>query len=185
WRDQLEAELHEMIREHDSWTSIVAWVPFNEGWGEWDREATGRIAREVKAQDPSRIVNAHSGVNCCDSLGDSGEGDVIDFHQYVGPATPVPDGRRVAIDGEHGGFGLKVEGHMWFGEGHAYEMTESVDEATRRYVENQRDLLAAANRCGLSGGIYTQITDVEHEVNGFFTYDRQVEKMHFDQVRAI
>ena len=185
WRDQFEAELHEMVREHDSWTSIVAWVPFNEGWGEWDRDATGRIARDVKAQDPSRIVNAHSGVNCCDSLGDSGEGDVIDFHQYVGPATPVPDDRRVAIDGEHGGFGLEVEGHMWFGEGHAYEMTESVDEATQRYVENQQDLLEAANTCGLSGGIYTQITDVEHEVNGFFTYDRQVEKMHFDQVREI
>ncbi|HYJ67370.1 MAG TPA: LamG-like jellyroll fold domain-containing protein [Nocardioidaceae bacterium] len=185
WREQFESELHEMIREHDSWTSIVAWVPFNEGWGEWDRDATGRIARQVKAQDPSRLVNAHSGVNCCDSLGDPGEGDVIDFHQYVGPATPVPDDRRVAIDGEHGGFGLEVEGHMWFGEGHAYEMTDSVDEATRRYVENQRDLLDAANTCGLSGGIYTQITDVEHEVNGFFTYDRQVEKMHFDQVRAI
>jgi hypothetical protein len=185
WRDQFEVELHEMVREHDSWTSIVAWVPFNEGWGEWDREATGRIARDVKAQDPSRIVNAHSGVNCCDSLGDSGEGDVIDFHQYVGPATPVPDDQRVAIDGEHGGFGLEVEGHMWFGEGHAYEMTESVDEATQRYVENQQDLLEAADTCGLSGGVYTQITDVEHEVNGFFTYDRQVEKMHFDQVRAI
>jgi hypothetical protein len=185
WRDQFESELHEMIREHDSWTSIIGWIPFNEGWGEWDRNATGRIARDVKAQDPSRLVNAHSGVNCCDSLGDAGEGDVIDFHQYVGPATPVPDDNRVAIDGEHGGFGLEVGGHMWFGEGHAYEMTDSVDEATRRYVENQRDLLDAANTCALSGGIYTQITDVEHEVNGFFTYDRQVEKMHFDQVRAI
>jgi hypothetical protein len=185
WRDQFESELHEMIREHDSWTSIVAWVPFNEGWGEWSRDATGRIAREIKAQDPSRIVNAHSGVNCCDSMGDSGEGDVIDFHQYVGPATPVPDERRVAIDGEHGGFGLEVEGHMWFGEGHAYEMTDNMDELTQRYVENQQDLLTAANRCGLSGGIYTQITDVEHEVNGFFTYDRRVEKMDFAQVRAI
>jgi hypothetical protein len=185
WRDQFESELHEMIREHNSWTSIVAWVPFNEGWGEWDRNATGRIAREVKAQDPSRLVNAHSGVNCCDSLGDAGEGDVIDFHQYVGPATPVPDDRRVAIDGEHGGFGLEVDDHMWFGEGHAYEMTDSMDELTQRYVENQQDLLEAADTCALSGGIYTQITDVEHEVNGFYTYDRQVEKMDFDQVRAI
>ena len=185
WRAQFEGELAEMVDEHDSWTSIIGWVPFNEGWGEWDRDATGRIANDVKEQDPSRLVNAHSGVNCCNSLGDSGQGDVIDFHQYVGPASPIPDAQRVAIDGEHGGFGLEVEGHMWFGEGGAYEMTSSKAELTRRYVENQQDLLYAANRCALSAGIYTQITDVEHEVNGFLTYDRQVEKMEFDQVRSI
>ncbi len=185
WRDQFEAELHELVRSHRSWTSIVAWVPFNEGWGEWDREATGRIAREVKALDPSRLVNAHSGLNLPDSHGDSGAGDVIDLHEYVGPATPTPDDRRVAIDGEHGGFGLKVKGHMWFDGGHAYEMTRSVAKLTRRYVENQRDLLAAVERSGLSAGIYTQLTDVEHEVNGFLTYDRQVRKMDFDQVRAV
>jgi beta-galactosidase/beta-glucuronidase len=185
WRDQFEAELRELIREHRSWTSIVAWVPFNEGWGEWDRDATGRIARDVKALDPSRLVDAHSGFNLPDSHGDSGAGDVIDLHEYVGPATPEPDDRRVAIDGEHGGIGLAVEGHLWFGDGHAYEMTDSIDEATRRYVENQRDLLTAAERCGLSAGIYTQITDVEHEVNGFLTYDRRVQKLDFDQVRAV
>ena len=185
WRDQFEAELYELVRCHRSWTSIVAWVPFNEGWGEWDREATGRIARKVKALDPSRLVDAHSGLNLPDSHGDSGAGDIIDLHEYVGPATPKPDDRRVAIDGEHGGFGLKVKGHMWFDGGHAYEMTRSVAKLTRRYVENQRDLLAAVERYGLSAGIYTQLTDVEHEVNGFLTYDRQVRKMDFDQVRAV
>ena len=81
---QFEAELHTMVDQHRSWTSIVAWVPFNEGWGEWDPQATGRIATSVKAQDPSRLVDAHSGVNCCFSKGDSGQGDIIDFHQYVG-----------------------------------------------------------------------------------------------------
>ena len=185
WRDQFEAELRELARTHRSWTSIVAWVPFNEGWGEWSRKATGRIAGEVKALDPSRLVDAHSGFNLPDSRGDSGAGDVIDLHAYVGPATPEPDDRRVAIDGEHGGFGLQVAGHLWFGDGHAYEMTDSVAENTRRYVENQRDLLAAIERFGLSAGIYTQITDVEHEVNGFLTYDRRVRKLDFDQVRAV
>ncbi len=185
WRAQFEAELHEMVREHKSWTSIVAWVPFNEGWGEWDRAETGRIANDVKAQDPSRLMNAHSGVNCCNSKGDSGQGDILDYHQYVGPATPVSDGKRVAVDGEHGGFGLEVPGHMWFADGHAYEMTDSKEELTRRYVENQQDVLKAANTCGIGASIYTQVTDVEHEVNGFFTYDRQVEKMDFAQVRAI
>jgi hypothetical protein len=184
-QQEFERQLHVMVDQHASVTSVVGWIPFNEGWGEWSRDATGRIADDVKAQDPSRLVDAHSGVNCCDSLGDSGRGDVIDFHQYVGPATPVPDERRTAIDGEHGGFGLEVPGHMWFGDGGAYEMEPDSATLTRRYVENQRDLLTAANICGLSGGIYTQITDVEHEVNGFFTYDRWVEKMDFDQVRAV
>ena len=72
---------------------------------------------------------------------------------------------------------------MWFGEGHAYEMTPDKATLTRRYVENQQDVLTSAKRCGISGAIYTQITDVEHEVNGFFTYDRQVEKMDFAQVK--
>ncbi|WP_205710911.1 LamG-like jellyroll fold domain-containing protein [Isoptericola sp. BMS4] len=184
-QEQFERELHEMVDQHSSWTSVIGWVPFNEGWAEWSREATGRIAREVKEQDPSRLVDAHSGVNCCASLGDSGAGDVIDWHQYVGPAEPVPDATRASIDGEHGGFGLEVDGHMWFGEGHAYEMTPDRATLTRRYVENQRDVITAAQQCGVGGSVYTQITDVEHEVNGFFTYDRQVEKMDFDQVRAV
>lgn len=182
---QYEKELHTMVDQHKSWTSVIGWVPFNEGWGEWDKEATGRIADDVKAQDPSRLVNAHSGVNCCASKGDSGKGDVLDHHAYVGPATPAPDGKRVSMDGEHGGFGLEVEGHMWFGEGHAYEMTPDSATLTRRYVENQTDVLKSAQSCGISGAIYTQITDVEHEVNGFFTYDRQVKKMDFAQVKAI
>ncbi|WP_305784216.1 LamG-like jellyroll fold domain-containing protein [Symbioplanes lichenis] len=185
WRGQFEAELHEMVREHRSWTSIVAWVPFNEGWGEWDRAATGRIADEVKAQDPSRLVNAHSGVNCCNSHGDSGRGDVIDHHQYLGPATPQPDATRVAIDGEHGGFGLKTSNHMWFGDGQAYEMEPDSATLTRKYVENQRAVIDSARQCGISAAIYTQITDVEGELNGFWTYDRQVAKMDLSQVRKI
>ncbi|MFD0523071.1 glycoside hydrolase family 2 protein [Paractinoplanes durhamensis] len=161
WRGQFESELHEMVREHESWTSIVAWVPFNEGWGEWSREDTGRIATAVKAQDPSRLVNAHSGVNCCNSHGDSGAGDVIDFHQYLGPATPAPSGSRVAIDGEHGGFGLKTSNHMWFGDGQAYEMEPSSSVLTAKYVANQEAVITSAKYCGISAAIYTQITDVE------------------------
>jgi hypothetical protein len=164
-----------MVREHDAWTSIIGWIPFNEGWGEWDRQATGRIADEVGAQDSSWLVNAHSGVNCCASKGDSGRGNVIDWHQYVGSASPIPTESRVSIDGEHGGFGLEVEDHMWYEDGGAYQMAETPAELTRLYVQNQRQVLQTALQCGISGAIYTQITDVEHEVNGFFTYDRQVE----------
>jgi hypothetical protein len=182
---EFERQLHEVVDQHDSWTSVIGWIPFNEGWGEWSREATGRIADSVAAQDPTRLVNAHSGVNCCASHGDSGRGDVIDWHAYTGPADPTPDDHRVAVDGEHGGFGLEVPGHMWFEDGHGYQMAQGSDELTRLYVENQRELIPIAQQRGISGAVYTQITDIEHEVNGFFTYDRRVEKMDFDQVRAV
>jgi len=124
-------------------------------------------------------------MNCCNSKGDSGRGDIIDHHAYLGPATSAPAGERVAVDGEHGGFGLKTPDHMWFGDGFAYEMTPDKATLTRRYVENQRDVLRSANSCGISGSVYTQITDVEGELNGFFTYDRQVSKMDTTQVRAV
>ena len=182
---EFERQLHEIVAQHKSWTSVIGWIPFNEGWGEWSKEATGRIADSVAAQDPTRLVDAHSGVNCCDSHGDSGRGNVIDWHTYTGPAQPMPDDHRVSVDGEHGGFGLEVPGHMWYPDGGAYQMAQNKDELTRLYVENQRTLIAIAQQRGTSGAVYTQVTDIEHEVNGFFTYDRQVEKMDFDQVRAV
>lgn len=185
WRAQFEAELHTMVETHRSWTSIVAWIPFNEGWGEWSKDDTGRIASEVKAQDPSRLVDPMSGVNCCNSHGDSGQGDVIDFHQYLGPASPAPSGNRVAIDGEHGGFGLKTSNHMWFGDGQAYEMEPDSATLTAKYVTNQEDVLTSARYCGISGAVYTQLSDVEAELNGFFTYDRTVTKMDLRRVREI
>jgi hypothetical protein len=64
-------------------------------------------------------------------------------------------------------------------------MTPDKATLTRRYVENQRDVLRSASSCGISGSVYTQVTDVEGELNGFFSYDRQVRKMDFAQVRAV
>ncbi|MFD1046663.1 glycoside hydrolase family 2 protein, partial [Kibdelosporangium lantanae] len=93
-QQEFERQLHQIVDKHKSFTSVVVWVPFNEGWGEWDKAATGRIADSVKAQDPSRLVNPHSGVNCCASHGDSGRGDILDFHQYVGPAAPADSSDR-------------------------------------------------------------------------------------------
>lgn len=184
-RDGFRTELTGMVDQLDSVTSIIGWVPFNEGWGEWDRTATGRIADAVKAQDPSRLVNAHSGVNCCNSKGDSGRGDVIDWHQYTGPALPHPDATRAAIDGEHGGFSYSDPAHTWPGGSvNPYGEVDSPAELTAVYVKNTAALIAPAQQ-DLSGSIYTQITDVEGEVNGFWTYDRRVLKMDAAQVRAI
>jgi len=180
WKTQARAEV-EQLR---SSPSIVGWIPFNEGWGEWDKTVTGQIADEVKVWDPSRIVNAHSGVNCCNSLGDSGRGDVIDWHNYFGPALHQPDATRAAIDGEHGGFGLSILGHTWPGaSANPYGDLGTKDALTQAYVANTEKLVSPA-RCYLSGSVYTQISDVENEINGFFTYDRRVLKMTGPAVKA-
>jgi len=189
-----EKELSAIIDQLRSVTSIVGWVPFNEGWGEFD---TARIANAVKAQDPTRMVDANSGVNCCKSRGDSRAGDVYDDHTYVGPGRPVlhdnpttpqderlmldnhpvPLEHRVVVDGEYGGLGLVLDKNRWPGLPQAYEMTDSQERLTQRYVEVSQDLEKAVQEGGLSGAIYTQTTDVENEVNGLLSYDRQVVKM--------
>ncbi|GHG45927.1 MULTISPECIES: LamG-like jellyroll fold domain-containing protein [Amycolatopsis] len=181
-RVTFESEMKRMIDQHRSFPSIVSWVPFNEGWGDYE---VGRIADLVKSWDPTRLVNAESGVNCCRSEPDSGRGDIYDDHSYTGPGTPMQTGTRAAVDGEYGGLGLKVAGHEFDAAGSfAYEMEPDSATLTRRYGELQQRLLLVAQRCGVSAGVYTQTTDVEKEVNGFFTYDRQVKKMDFAAVRA-
>ena len=110
------------------------WVPFNEGWGQYE---PARIVDEIKAWDPSRLVNADSGVNCCDSL-PGGEGDIYDNHAYAGPGAPAQQGARAAVDGEYGGLGLRVDGHMFDpANGFAYEMEPDAATLTRRYAELQ------------------------------------------------
>ena len=170
-----------MVHQLSSVTSIVGWVPFNEGWGEYD---TARIARAVKAEDPTRMVVPNSGANCCKSRGDSRAGDIFDDHTYVGPGRPVLRDGRVTVDGEYGGLGLIDEGHRWPGPPMAYEMTDSKERLTQRYVEVSLDLERIVREVGLSGAIYTQTTDVENEVNGYMTYDRQIMKLDLPVVAA-
>ena len=182
-----EKELLAMVDQLRSVTSIIGWVPFNEGWGEFD---TARITTAVKSADPTRMVNANSGVNCCKSHGDSGAGDVYDDHTYVGPGLVKPSAHesrlpgkapladnRVRVQGEYGGLGLALSDNSWPGRPEAYEMTANPAQLTQRYVELSRVLESVVREAGLSGAIYTQITDVENEVNGFLTYDRWQVKM--------
>ncbi|MGV9991599.1 LamG-like jellyroll fold domain-containing protein [Streptomyces sp. NPDC003374] len=179
-------QVHEIVDQHISTPSIVMWTMMNEGWGEWSRTATGELADAVRKQDPSRLVDAHSGVNCCASKGDSGRGDIIDFHDYHGPANPAPDAARASVDGEHGGYSYVVPGHiLGTAGGQDYgDAATSTEELTKAYVENTRKLLQRAS-CGLSGSVYTQITDVEGELNGLLTYDREVVKVRPGPVRDI
>ncbi|MDL4818462.1 AbfB domain-containing protein [Actinomadura opuntiae] len=181
-RANFESELHRVVDQLKGITSIVQWIPFNEGWGEYD---SARIADLVKSWDPSRLVDNNSGSNCCGT--DGGNGDVVDDHIYVGPGqTHLPTSSRVAVLGEYGGLGLRVSGHEWSpGNGFSYEMEPDSATLTQRYVAITGQLRDLITTRGLSASVYTEPTDVENEVNGFYTYDRRVQKMDFAQVLAV
>ncbi len=180
-RAQWESEYRRVIDQHRSSPSLVMWVDQNEGWGQYDQ---ARIANEVKAYDPSRLVDNMSGVNCCGAV-DGGNGDVVDHHVYVGPGTTVPDANRAAVLGEYGGLGFKVAGHEWYpGGGFSYEDQPSPPIWTTGSSGSWTASARCASRGGLSAAVYTEITDVENEANGLLTYDRQVVKVDEARVRA-
>jgi len=180
-RTQFEAELREMVDQHRGHPSIVMWVPFNEGWGQYDQ---ARIADAVKAWDPSRLVDNMSGINCCGAV-DGGNGDIIDYHIYPGPGTPgAPSATRASVLGEYGGLGLPVLGHTWAGGGWGYAVEPDPEALTDRYVQMSERLRELQSCNGLSAAVYTQTTDVETELNGLMTYDRAVTKPDVAEVRA-
>jgi hypothetical protein len=178
---QFEAELKRIMDQHHNSPSVVMWVPFNEGWGQYDQ---ARIADQVKAWDPSRLVNNMSGINCCGAV-DGGNGDVADYHIYVGPGDPpAPTGDRATVLGEYGGLGLLVVGHSWSGGGWGYQGEPDANALTNHYLQLNEQLKRLRSCKGLSAAIYTQITDVEIEVNGLLTYDRAVVKPDVGKLRA-
>nr|WP_201784495.1 PA14 domain-containing protein [Nonomuraea pusilla] len=179
-RLQFEAELRELVDQHRSSPSIVMWVPFNEGWGQYDQ---ARIADLVKSWDPSRLVDNMSGINCCGAV-DGGNGDVKDFHIYPGPGNPgKPSGARANVIGEYGGLGLPLIGHTWSGGGWGYAVEPDPEALTTRYVDMAKALERLHACDQLSAAIYTQTTDVETELNGLMTYDRAVTKPDVGRVR--
>jgi len=186
-RTEFRKELKAVIDEHYNSPSIITWVPFNENWGAFDVK---EITDWVKKYDPSRLVNGNSGFNNNPSYqkayGDPGNGDYVDTHIYVGPyGASVPDDHRAASLGEFGGVGLFVRGHMWPVENNAYDYEPTRTRLTDRYVFLLDEVEQLMKYKGLSVAIYTQTTDVEHEVNGMLTYDRAVEKMEMDRVKTI
>lgn len=173
---QFELELQRMVENLGNHPCIVVWVPFNEGWGQYD---TPRIVDLVKTLDPQRLVINASG------WADRGVGDIHDIHSYPGPAMPEPEEKRAIVLGEFGGLGLPAAGHTW----------QKKDNWGYRNYKNTRELILAYRDLikklspfkarGLSAAVYTQTTDVEIEVNGLMTYDRAVIKMGPAEVAGI
>jgi hypothetical protein len=173
---QYELELKRMIDGLRNHPSVVAWVVFNEGWGQFD---TARITNWTKGYDPTRLVDCASGWN------DRGVGDVHDIHVYPGPGAPPPSPARAGVLGEFGGLGLGVDGHTWTKKTWGYQGTSSKADLTRKYERLLQAVWKLHREKGLSAAVYTQITDVESEANGLLTYDRAVIKVDLDRVAAV
>lgn len=169
-RAQLEQEFKEMIDQFRNHPSIIVWTVFNEGWGQYDTE---RLTNWAMNYDPTRLINNASGWT------DKNVGHLIDMHNYPAPNSPVPTDTRAAVLGEYGGLGLKVPGHEWNSNVFNYEEQSSVKALTDRYISFINRIKELKERPGLSAAVYTQITDVEMEINGLLSYDRKVEKAEF------
>lgn len=167
---QFSKELKAMIDQHFNHPSIVQWVPFNEGWGQFN---TIKICNWIEKYDPTRLVDGPSGWTDF-----PGAGDVQDMHKYPGPGIPEPKGdNRALVLGEYGGLGLPLDGHTWQQKKNwGYVSYKSKQELQQAYIK-LIDQLPALIQKGLSAAVYTQLTDVEIEVNGFMSYDRKEIKL--------
>jgi hypothetical protein len=176
-RQDYQRELRELVDHLYNFACIGVWVPFNEGWGQFDARD---IANWLKEYDPTRLVDHASG------WFDQGSGDMRSLHVYFKQLRPViPDQRRAIVLSEFGGYSLKVAGHLWNPQAEfGYRKYSSTKELTEAYVDLLENELTSWIAAGLSAAVYTQAVDVEIEVNGYLTYDREVEKMDFDRISA-
>jgi hypothetical protein len=177
-RQDYRRELQEMVDHLYNAPCIGMWVPFNEGWGQFDATA---IASWLAGYDPTRTVDHASG------WFDQGGGDCKSLHVYkLKLPNTKPKGRRAVVLSEFGGYSLKFAEHRWdpsveFG----YKTFISPQALTEAYIDLVTSQLKPWVISGLSAAIYTQTTDVEVELNGFITYDRAVEKMDFARIAQV
>jgi beta-galactosidase/beta-glucuronidase len=162
-RKNFEQEWREVIRTLRDHPSIILWVPFNEDWGN-PGAFQDHVVDVTREEDPTRPVIDASGWKQRDKT------DITDVHDYGNDlkryADPRP--RRATWIGEYGGIALPVPGHVWV-KGWGYQTVKTPDELVAKY----RFLTDQINGApGLSGYVYTQLTDVEQELNGLMTYDR-------------
>jgi hypothetical protein len=175
-RLQYNAELEGMITHLYNTPCIAVWVPFNEGWGQFESAETARI---VRALDFTRLVDHASG------WFDQGAGDFVSIHMYFRKlSAPRKDASRAFVMSEFGGYSLLLPGHVWdenkkFG----YRFYKTREALTDAYLALLEQELAPLIPQGLAVAVYTQTTDVEIEINGYLTYDRAIEKMDAAKIR--
>ncbi|MHA1745928.1 MAG: glycoside hydrolase family 2 protein [Promethearchaeota archaeon] len=165
-RNLFYTELNRMVRVLAHFPSVVTWVPFNEGWGQFQ---TREVTSFLRTIDSTRLIDSASG------WVDYQTGDIFSIHRYPGPAIGNPkskDKRALGLS-EFGGLGFTVKGHIWQTKQKkwGYKNIDSPQDLKAQYRQLIEKLQKLIPR-GLNAAIYTQTTDVEQEVNGLITYDR-------------
>lgn len=163
-----EQECMDMIEHLYSVPSIAVWVPFNEGWGQFD---AARIAKNVKEKDPTRPVDHASG------WFDQKAGDFKSIHNYFRTLKVKSDKKRAFVISEYGGYACHIPDHSSVDRIYGYRKYANPEELTTAYRQLLEKQLFPLVDKGLSGAVYTQLSDVEEEVNGLVTYDRKIVKI--------
>lgn len=157
--------------------SLAVWVPFNEGWGQFDAK---RVAEAVKTTDPSRLVDHASGYY------DQNAGDFAGPHVYFKPFRLKKDPLgRIQVLSEFGGYSLFTQGHTFSKKRFGYKLFKSAPALNAAYERLYRKEILPAVKEGLCAAVYTQVSDVEDELNGIFTYDRAVMKLDAQMMRRV
>ena len=174
-REEYAHELADTVQALRCHPCIACWVPFNEGWGQFD---AGKAVQALRALDGTRLVDEASG------WFDQGGGDVHSLHNYFYPLRIRPQKRTVALS-EYGGIAWPMPGHEPPRKTYGYSTAKDRQELTARYKKLQLKTVLPQLEKGLSALVYTQLTDVEDEVNGLFTYDRAAVKPDANAVRSV
>lgn len=174
-RELYYIELKEMIDALYNCPCIALWVPFNEGWGQFD---SAKVYNMLKEWDKTRIVDTASGWH------DRGATDVISKHIYFTPII-VKQGERPWLLTEFGGLSTRVKEHTFNDKMFGYKIYSSKQSLTNAYCRLYNKTIIPQISKGLSATVYTQLTDVEDELNGIMTYDRRVMKIDKSVLKSI
>ncbi|MBQ3703089.1 MAG: glycoside hydrolase family 2 [Oscillospiraceae bacterium] len=176
-RESFRRELEEMVRHLCNCPCICMWVPFNEGWGQFD---AAKIHDFIRAIDPTRTVDHASGWH------DQGVGSVRSLHVYFRRYTFRPDEKeRAVLLSEFGGYSHRVEDHCFSERYFGYKKFKTPEAFEKALKALYRDEIAPAKKYGLAAAVYTQLSDVEDELNGLVTYDRRVVKIEPEKMKEI
>ena len=175
-RKQYYKEAYATVDALYNCVSLCLWTPFNEAWGQFDALKTWELMR---AYDPTRLYDHASGWQ------DMGGGDVCSKHIYFRKAKMKNDGRRVLALTEFGGYSLAVKGHVFSAKKFGYKTFKNAAALQKAYEKLYRtEILPQIESQGLCGTVYTELTDIEDEVNGLFTFDR-VLKVDGEKIKTV
>lgn len=175
-RRQYYNDLEGMVNQLYNHPSIAVWVPFNEGWGQFDANMATKTIRKL---DSTRLINEACG------WFDQNGGDMYSIHNYIRKLKVKPQSNRVVALTEYGGYSYPVENHVACEKEFGYKSYKNAEELTENYKRLWEEEIYPNIKDGLCSAIYTQTSDIEEEINGLMTYDREIVKIKKEVVKAL